>query len=159
MLALVILIIARIDTEGNQAAPKDAAHEAKNQTEDPSQSTRLLFDLCHACVPTELAGYLDGVLGPATRGVRARLHSSHCDDLSVRLVHHSLCCVHNRCCLVHTGNRLARHGLALHLSILHHHDLLAGRGLELTRHRLLRVHHTWLGWLLHVRISSGLSCG
>ena len=127
--ALVLLIVASGDAEGDEAASKPAANEAENETQDPGKGALVLIDVSHADLAAVLASDGDGVVWPVTSWVH-RLDGGggdHHDWLSrLLLLHHGL-----------TGNGLSV-GLLRSVLLLSGHGGVAG--LRLSHLRLSLAH-------------------
>ena len=166
MAALVLLVVARVDAEGDEAAAEPAADEAEHEAEDPGESALLDLDLGHARVSAELACHYHWVVRPVVRWVCAV-------PVRVDLVHdvNHLLALHRHARGSHTGGSHAwgrrhlsrhtagsgcRHRLAWRANghTLAHDGLLVG----LLRRILSLVRRGSVAWLLlrlHERLLLG----
>ena len=138
--ASVLLVVARRNAEGDQAAAEPAANEAENEAEDPAESALLLVHVRHTRVSAVLALHRHRMVRPVAR----RVGAAH---LRTTLDHY------------HLGTGLASHWLLCHHWLTWgHHRLALGSVLRLTlSHRLRGV--LWLlcdQWLL---FRCHLTCG
>ena len=119
----VLLIIARGNAEGDQAAAEPAADKAENETEDPSQGALILTHLGHAGMTAVLASHSDWVVWPMAFGEGTAIVAAIDDDCcrGGGLLHH------------HRLSWLLHHWLTW---LLHHHGLSG-------------LHHHGLSGLLH----------
>ena len=137
--ALVLLVIASRDAEGDEAAAEPAANETQHEAEDPGEGALLLINMGHGLFLAVHALNVHRHLGPVTLGVRTVWQAASDDHDG--LLHHRLLLHHGlllHLLLLHHGlllHLLLLHGLLLHLLLLHKRLLLNGH----TRSHILWV--------------------
>ena len=141
MSAKVFLIVASWDAERNEAAAEPATDKAKNETENPGESSLVLSNACHAGVLTELASDRHGVVRPVASGIGTS--DVRNNDMSLWLHHHLGL-------LLHAGLHLLLHGL-----LIHHGLTLSWCGHTRLHDGLshARLRHWLLGSVLHLGLA------